>query len=65
MQAQRNVDLSELECKVLDANQASTLEAHVTNLLIYETIKSMKKNKAPGPAGVNVEFFYQHLGNYG
>lgn len=51
------VDLSEIHCNIVTPAQASMLEAPVTNDLVLATIKSMKKNKAPGPDGVNAEFY--------
>ncbi|XP_074363513.1 uncharacterized protein LOC141704083 [Apium graveolens] len=51
------VDLSGVDCKMITNEQSGFLLAPVTDMLIFNTIKEMKKNKAPGPDGVNVEFF--------
>ncbi|XP_074363651.1 uncharacterized protein LOC141704298 [Apium graveolens] len=48
------VDLSMVDCKTVTEGQASFLVAPVTDMLIFDTIKKMKRNKAPGPDGVNV-----------
>lgn len=52
--ASNPVEISLVSCKVLGADQARELEASVNDLLIFETIRKMKKNKAPDPDGVNV-----------
>lgn len=49
--------MSDVECITLSKNQALSLEAPMTDLLIYETLKGMKKNKAPSPDRVNVDFY--------
>lgn len=51
------MDLSSVGCKEISEEQARLLVAPVTDIIIFDTIKRMKKNKAPGPDGVNVEFF--------
>ncbi|XP_074336179.1 uncharacterized protein LOC141673345 [Apium graveolens] len=52
-----DIDLSSVHCATISPTQASMLEAHVTNETLHCTLKKMKKNKAPGPDGVNAEFF--------
>lgn len=42
---------------MLNEEHALSLQAPVTDSLIFNTIKGMKKNKAPGPYGFNAEFF--------
>ncbi|KAL8091472.1 hypothetical protein AgCh_033906 [Apium graveolens] len=54
---QESLDLSLVNCKELSEEQSLVLTAPITDLLIYDTIKRMKRNKEPGPDGVNVEFF--------
>lgn len=51
------MDISMVDCKVLSEDQARLLEAPVTDLINYDTIRKMKKNKVPGPDGVKLEFF--------
>lgn len=51
------IDISVVECKVVTEDHARLFVAPVTDLIIFDTIKKMKKNKTPGPNGVNVEFF--------
>ncbi|XP_074327862.1 uncharacterized protein LOC141665780 [Apium graveolens] len=52
-----NVDLSMVNCKEVNVEQSRLLVAPVNDTHIFDTIKKMKKNKAPRPDGVNVEFF--------
>ncbi|XP_074356140.1 uncharacterized protein LOC141695827 [Apium graveolens] len=52
-----DIDISHVDSKMVTPDQASLLEAPVTDALIFDTIRKIKKNKAPGPDGVNVEFF--------
>ncbi|XP_074341935.1 uncharacterized protein LOC141679332 [Apium graveolens] len=53
-----DIDLSMVDCNTVSIEQSSILLALVTDNLIYDTIKKMKKkNKSPGPDGVNAEFF--------
>ncbi|KAL8098626.1 hypothetical protein AgCh_031406 [Apium graveolens] len=49
--------LEDINCNEITPNQASILTMEVTPDLIWKTIKSMKKNKAPSSDGFNVEFF--------
>lgn len=51
------LDLGPIQCKVLTENQASTLIVPFKREEIYSTLNKMKRNKAPGPDGFNVEFF--------
>ncbi|XP_074360896.1 uncharacterized protein LOC141701135 [Apium graveolens] len=60
-----NVDLSMVNCKEVSAEQSNFLVAPVTDNHIFDIIKKMKKNKAPGPDGVNVEFFLATWHNTG
>lgn len=41
----------------LSAVQASMLTAPISDLEVYRVLKSMKRNKSPGPDGFNVNFF--------
>lgn len=52
-----NYDLSTLNIPQISHIQASHLEDRITNETIYATLKSMKRNKSPGPDGFTVEFF--------
>ncbi|XP_074342078.1 uncharacterized protein LOC141679483 [Apium graveolens] len=52
-----SIDLSSVNCKEISDAQSRLLVASVTDTIIFDTIKSMKKNKAPGSDGVNAEFF--------
>lgn len=51
------IDLSMVDCKILNKKQSRLLEAPITNLVIFDTIRHMIKNKAPRLDGVNAEFF--------
>lgn len=53
----RECVLPELDYGGLSDVQQRTLVAPVNDALILCTLKSFKKNKAPGPDGFNVEFF--------
>lgn len=50
-------DLSPFVSNVFSDDQASMIEKDVSDLEIFATLKSMKKNKSPGPDGLNVNFF--------
>lgn len=50
-------DLSNIQCETLSNSQTHILELPITPELVYSTLKSMKRNKAPGPDGFTVEFF--------
>ncbi|KAL8111933.1 hypothetical protein AgCh_019582 [Apium graveolens] len=52
-----DANLSSIQCPTITEAQSCQLEALVTNDLIHSTLKKMKKNRAPGPDGLNVEFF--------
>ncbi|XP_074346869.1 uncharacterized protein LOC141685677 [Apium graveolens] len=52
-----SIDLSSVNCKEISDAQSRLLVASVTDTNIFDTFKSIKKNKAPGPDGVNAEFF--------
>ena len=56
-QCPKQVDLSDIHTNKVSSSQASLLINPVTNDLIFRTLKSMKKNKAPGPDGFTVDFF--------
>lgn len=51
------VDLSNVNCMVLNDTQGELLQGPVTDNLILATLKTMKKSKALGPDQVNMEFF--------
>ncbi|KAL8091468.1 hypothetical protein AgCh_033902 [Apium graveolens] len=51
------IDISSITCNTVTNDQSSALVAPMTGSLILKTLKSMKRNKALGPDGVNVEFF--------
>ena len=53
----RVIDLSEIPSNKVSNIQARFLLDPVTNDVILSTLKSMKKNKAPGPDGFTVDFF--------
>lgn len=53
----QSIDLSSVHYDTISMAQAAMLEALVTADLIHKNLKHMKKNKASGPDGVNVEFF--------
>ena len=56
-QTSSNIDLSEIQVTKVSPSQARFLLSPITNELIFSTLKSMKKNKAPGPDGFTVNFF--------
>lgn len=51
------VEISMVKCKEISEDEARLFEALITDLIIFDTIRKMKKNKAHGSDGVNVEFF--------
>ncbi|KAL8109505.1 hypothetical protein AgCh_025564 [Apium graveolens] len=53
----QEIDLRSLQCAQVTDNQASLLLMGITLEIILSTLKTMKKNSAPGPDGFNVEFF--------
>ncbi|KAL8107498.1 hypothetical protein AgCh_024056 [Apium graveolens] len=53
----QEIDLRSLQCAQVTDNQASLLLMGITPEIILSTLKTMKKNSAPGPDGFNVEFF--------
>lgn len=50
-------DFNSINCTTISPTQAVSLEAPVSNDLIFATLKGMKGNKAPGPDGFTAEFF--------
>ncbi|KAL8119929.1 hypothetical protein AgCh_017161 [Apium graveolens] len=54
-----DANLSSIHCPTIIEAPSCQLEAPVTNDLIHSTLKKMKKNKASGPDGLNVEFFLE------
>lgn len=50
------IDLEDIDCDFLNANQMDILVQPVIDILIYQTLNIMKKNKAPRPDGFGVEF---------
>ena len=50
-------NLQHLNCPILSEAQQASLLAPITDDLILNTLKAMKKNKAPGPDGFSAEFF--------
>lgn len=51
------LDLTHVACPFLNSNQADSLIDSFSREDILKTLKNMKKNKAPGSDGFNVEFF--------
>ena len=56
-QNSRIIDLSHISVNKVSSTQSRFLLSPVTNELIFSTLKSMKKNRAPGPDGFTVDFF--------
>lgn len=50
-------DLHNIQLQTITAAHSNFLLEPVTPDLIYKTLKSMKRNKAPGPDGFTVEFY--------
>lgn len=50
-------DFPEIQCKKITSAQAAVLMAPISNDLILNTLKAMKKNKAPSLDGLTVEFY--------
>lgn len=50
-------DWSHIFSRFINPSQALMLDREVTDDEIWNTLKSMKKNKSPGPDGFNVNFF--------
>lgn len=51
------IDLSNFQGPSITEGHAASLISPVTNELIWTTLKKLKKKKAPGPDGFNVEFY--------
>lgn len=50
-------NFQDLDFLMLNDAQANTLEQPINSDIIFKTLKSIKRNKAPGPDGFTVEFF--------
>lgn len=50
-------NLEDLNSSTLSHSQVAHLEAPITHDLVLKTLKSLKRNKAPGPNGLTVDFF--------
>ena len=48
---------NKINCKTLNPELCDALQAPVNKDLIFKTLKSMKKNAAPGPDGFSADFF--------
>ena len=56
-QCSRCVDLSDIPTEKVSSTQVNFLLAPITNDQIFHSLKSMERNKAPGPDGFTVDFF--------